>query len=91
MNEIFFDEVGELFSDGQTVKFSLRSVHPRSRGESLQDVALLVCKPATVPNLVKLLTDFMTSQSSCSGEREAIEDTSDMESSLSLGHMRNPH
>ena len=59
MNEIFFDRVGTLFSDGQIVKVSLQSFHPSPRGEQLEDVALLVCRPECVNNLIEILQDFV--------------------------------
>jgi hypothetical protein len=102
MTEIFFDEVGVLFSDGQNVKFSLRSVHPGSRGESLEDVALLVCKTSSIPELAKLLNDFLTKQANIQGnhyrEREAedgvkktVKESGVEEHSLSLGKTKVPH
>lgn len=60
MNEIFFDRPGTLFSDGKIVKISLQSVQPTSKGEVSQDVALLVCLPEKLSELINLLQDFIS-------------------------------
>lgn len=60
MNEIFFDRPGVLFSDGKIVKLSLQSVQPSLQGEVSKDVALLVCLPEKLPELISILQEFVS-------------------------------
>lgn len=99
MHEIFFDRPGVLFSDGDIVKFSLQSAHPTQRGETLEDVALLVCKTSAIPELIKILTDFMAhraeSKAAIPPRRDepsvTNNDSSCSEESIRLGTMHVAH
>lgn len=84
MNEIFFDRPGTLFSDGKIVKLSLQSVQPSLQGEISNDVALLVCLPEKLPELINILQEFVShlpGQAAAADNRVVSSEPSQIESS----------